>query len=176
MPHPTTIARIWLPRVFATHMEELKKVLAGRRVWIAWDESTDDRDWSVLVVLLGSGSQCFLVDFVKMVSTNHQTVAQAVVTALQVLDIPLTKVIASVSDSAAYCRKAADDVLAPLMANLVHVPCICHILALIGDDLASAVDGVVDRFVNMFQGLFTKQLARKRRLLAYLKEYLPPKV
>ncbi len=130
--------------MYAAHVVDLKRFFAGRRVWVAWDESTDDRDWSVLLVIVGSGARAFLVDVVKMISTNHQTVAQAVVGALQSLDIALINVFASTSDSAAYCRKAADEVLSPLMPNLVHVPCFCHLLALIGDDLASSVDVVVE--------------------------------
>ena len=39
-PHETTARKVWVPKAFAAHMDEIREVLRGRKVFVAFDDST----------------------------------------------------------------------------------------------------------------------------------------
>ena len=188
-PHETTVRKVWLPRVLEGHFAALRRLLANRAIWIGWDETTDSMDRSVMNVIVGCQQNVYLVDVRWVARVSHDVVASTVIEVLNNLQIKYGDVRATVSDSAAYCRKASTEVLCPLLKNAKHVPCLCHILALMGDDIAEACDNDMVRFANIFQvcylfglqsylrlrfqGLFTRQAGRRRRFMKWLRDCLP---
>ena len=71
----------------------------------------------------------YLVEVEFLNSTNHQTVAQAIIKTVQ----KYGSAFEDVSDNAAYCLKAFCDILKPLFPNAVHICCLPHILNLVGE-------------------------------------------
>lgn len=152
-PHMTTLRKIWMPRAFAGHLQDLARILAGQRIWIGFDETTDKRNWQVLQIMVGSKDEVFTIAVRKMTDVNNATVARQVVLAMARLNLTFNNVYAVVSDSASYCRKSVEETLLPLCAeDAVHVRCISHILALIADPFGSES---LQSFVSCFQGVIT---------------------
>ena len=83
-------------------------------------------------------------------------------------------VTAVVTDSAAYCKKAFNEVLSAVLPNAVHVLCLAHIANLAGDVFQKWGDfGRTATLVSMVKSAFYKKPGRKSRYLQYLAEYLP---
>ena len=63
--------------------------------------------------------------------------------------------------------------MAPIVQKAVHVPCICHVLSLVVEEIVDNLSEDMIRFIFMWLGLFTKQPSRRRRFNEYMKKYLP---
>jgi hypothetical protein len=163
----TTGRKVWLHRAYAEHCDTIITFLRGKLVYVSFDETLDDRGWSVLHVLVGTGTTSLLCAVDKMAVCNHATVAQRVVTALQLHQIPMANVLAYACDSASYCAKAVREVLMQLSPRAVHCPCTSHIFNLVAEALCD-VNPEVTRFVSLFQGLLAKQTGRRRRLREHM--------
>ncbi|XP_041480924.1 uncharacterized protein LOC121428390 [Lytechinus variegatus] len=175
LPKAETLRHLYIPRQFKIHLAALKEVVKGAKVSVIADETTDIRDHSILNVIVGVRGKYYLIDVCTMEACNHATLSQAVVKALTNMDIKFDDVIAIVTDSAAYCKKAAREVLTPLLPNSRHVPCLAHIINLGAEAFQHYPEfGRVDTFTKMMKSAFFKKPARKTRYLKYLKEYLPP--
>ena len=96
-----------VPRVFEAHFTALKNILKGQSVSLTAAETTDIRDHSIVnVIATAVRGRPYLIDIVKMHACNHSTFSQAIIQAAIGAGIPFEQVIAIVSDSAAYCKKA----------------------------------------------------------------------
>ena len=72
----------YLPPVNAKHFAVVKEKLEGKPVSVIIDETTDERDKSVMNVLVGQLDKLYLIDVVFMDACNQQTVAQATLRSL----------------------------------------------------------------------------------------------
>ena len=76
LPQASALRARYLPKVFEDHLQALKQALAGKEVFVVIDETTDDRDWAVVNILLDSGPNLFLVDVVKVDRMDNQDIGQ----------------------------------------------------------------------------------------------------
>ncbi|XP_072178106.1 uncharacterized protein [Diadema setosum] len=175
LPKAETLRNVYIPRQFEIHFEALKETVKDEKVSIIADETTDIRDCSILNVIAGVRGKYYLIDVCTMEACNHSTLSQAIIKALMNVGIKFDDVIAVVTDSAAYCKKAAREVLQPLFPKSIHVPCLAHIINLGAEAFQHHVEfGRVDTLVKMMKSAFYKKPARKSRYLKFLREYLPP--
>ena len=170
-------------------MAVLKRRVQQYTVSVIIDETTDDRDWQIVHLMLTVKGKSYLVEVAKVDTMNHEIAARLVVRTLRDFQIQDLDVHYLVSDSASYNGKAYLEILRPLYPNMVHCRCLCHILSLIGEVLQAISDPldrcesswfhslplvcIYFRLITMWTGLFTKKPAWRRRFLEYLGQYLP---
>ena len=107
------------------------------------------------------------VDFIEKV--NHTTISQLVVSTLNFYNIPFNNIIFLISDNAAYMKKAYNDILSPLIPQLLHNSCFAHIYNLVGETWQEFnAFGVVDFIVKRIKKSFVYSSARKRRWKEFL--------
>lgn len=164
--------RIHLPKLYEQHVETLKTLVADRAVTVIADETTDCRDRQVLNILVGTGEgKYYLIEVKFMTACNHSTLSQSVTKALTDMNIDFNNVFAFITDSAAYCKKAWHAVLKGLLPNAIHVPCLAHVLNLVGECWANNKQiSVVKEFTTWTKSVFFKKPGRKMRYLEYLKK------
>ena len=174
LPQGPTLRKLYIPRLYDEHVKALKKLVQGYPVQIIADETTDARDQSILNVVAGVRGCYYLIDVIKMEACNHATLSQAIIQAVTGIGIQFADVVAVVTDSAAYCKKAFREVLSPMFPNATHVLCLAHILNLAGDVFQKWSDfGHTATLVSMVKSAFFKKPGRKSRYIKYLAEYLP---
>ncbi|XP_072035551.1 uncharacterized protein [Amphiura filiformis] len=166
----STLRKYHLPKVYQTHHAKLLELIYEKKVFIAVDETTDERDNSVLNVIVGLEGKTYLLDTIFMTSCTAVDLAQAVTTSLTNNQIAYNDVIAFCTDNAPYC-KAAYRILQPLLPNCTHVLCLAHILNLVGETFQHWQDfSDVNTLVWTMKSVFNKKPHRKRRFIAYLRE------
>ena len=118
--------------------------------------------------------KAYLVDIVRLTeSANHQSMARCILQVLKDFNVEFDQVQAVATDSAAYNLKGWSEILAPILQQAIHVPCICHVLSLVAEEIVDNVSEDMIRFIFMWPGLFTKQPSRRRRFNEYMEKYLP---
>jgi len=121
IPSVNCVRQLHLPKLFALHFAALKTNLANQSVSIITDEITDCRDHSILNVIASIRGESFLIDVVTLGECNYQTLSQACIRAVTHVDIAFDDIVAFVTDSAAYCKKAHREVL----SNFLTVTMCC---------------------------------------------------
>ncbi|KAK6189098.1 hypothetical protein SNE40_005140 [Patella caerulea] len=175
LPQQSTLRQVYLPRLFSDHHASLVDKFVNKPIAIILDETTDVRDHSILNIMFSVYGEVYLVDCVTMGACNHSTVSQAVVKTVTDYGIEYNNVMAVVTDSAAYCKKAYKDVLSGLFPQSTHVPCLAHIINLVGEIFLHWPSfNDVHLMCSMMKSAFFKKPQRKRRFLEFLSEYLPP--
>ena len=151
----------------------MKATLHGQPVSITADETTDIRDHSILNVIATVRGQPYLIDVVKMDACNHSTFSKAIIQSVTGAGISFDDVIAIVSDSAAYWKKAYRDVLTVVFPKSTHILCLAHIVNLAAEVFHhhGAFKHTAD-LVAMIKSSLFKKPGRKSRYLAYLSEYI----
>jgi hypothetical protein len=131
---PTSVAlrHDYLPKLFEDHVNQLKEYFYGKRVSIIVDETTDCRARSVVNILFSYNGVTKLVHVDYLENVNNCTIGQLIIQILVQWGISFDLPQLVASDSAAYMKKCYRDVLKPLMPQLIHLPCLAHILNLIG--------------------------------------------
>jgi hypothetical protein len=132
IPQASTLRQIYLPKVFNKHQENLKLFFDSKPISIIMDETSDDCARSVVNTLFVFRTQTKLVSVDFLEQVNNSTIAQTLFSVLHFYNIPLNFPHLFLSDSAAYMKKSYRDVLKPIMPQLIHLPCLAHILNLIG--------------------------------------------
>ena len=122
IPSVNSTKELHLPKLFACHLA-LKAKFANKSISIIRDETTDCRDHSILNIIASIRGELFLINVVTLSECNHQTVSQASIRAVTHVDIEFEKIIAFVTNSAAYCKKANREVLSNIFNNSYHVLC-----------------------------------------------------
>ena len=132
IPQAPTLRQLYLPSVFEKHVKNLSSIFNSKPVCIIMDEFSDDCARSVVNTLFTyrENTKLVSVDFLQRV--NNTTIGQTLLPILHSYNISLNIPRLFFSDSAAYMKKCFRDVLKPVMPQLVHVPCLAHILNLIG--------------------------------------------
>jgi hypothetical protein len=96
------------------------------------DETTDDCSRSVVNTLFTfrENTKLVSVDFLKRV--NNSTMGGTLLTILTIYNISYSLPRLFLSDSASYIKKYYREVLKLIMPQLIHIPCLAHIINLIG--------------------------------------------
>ena len=174
LPKDKFLRSEYVPRLFEQHYLALKTLVAEGCISIVADETTDVRDHSILNVIAMVREKSFLIGVEKMSACNHATFSQAIIKCVTEVGIKYEQVIAIVSDSAAYCKKAFRDVLSAIFPNAIHVRCLAHIV-----NLASEVFRQHSYFqhtaelISWIKSSLFKKPGRKARFLKFLSDYIP---
>ena len=121
IPNVNCIRELHLPKLFAYHFAALKAKLANESINIKTDETTDCHN-HILNIIASIHGESFLIDVVTLSECNHHTESQACIRAVTHVDIEFERVIAFVTDSAAYYKKAHwREVLSNIFNNSYHV-------------------------------------------------------
>ena len=124
--------REYLPKLFENHINQLKEYFHSKRVSIIIDETTDSRARSVVNILFSYNGVTKLIHVDYLENVNNCTIGQLIIQILVRWEISFDMPQLIASDSASYMKKCYRDVLKPLMPQLIHLPCLAHILNLIG--------------------------------------------
>ena len=174
LPKVDQLRTTYVPRLFSMHFESLKQLLSGKKVSITADETTDIRDQSILNVIATVHGQAYLIGVKKMGACNHSTFSQAIIQAVTSAQIRFEDVMAIVSDSAAYCKKAYREVLSAVFAQSTHILCLAHIVNLAAEIFHHFPDFKhTSDLITMIKSSLFKKPGRKSRFLTYLGDYIP---
>ena len=132
IPKAPTLRQIYLPSVFEKHIISLKLLFDSKPISIIMDESLDSCARSVVntIFVYRNSTKLVSVDFLN--SVNNTIIGQTFFYVLTNYNIPFNKPVLFLSDSTAYMKKYYQDVLKPVIPQLIHLPCCAHILNLIG--------------------------------------------
>jgi hypothetical protein len=170
LPGEAQLRSTWVPKVFQEHQQALTALFAGQSVSIYADESTDNRDWSIMHIMIGFRNKSYLCEVARLEKADHKVISRKVVECLQQYSVPLDAVAHFVTDNASVCLTAftvchcvvpvdphcdlLQDILHGLLPQAIHVRCLCHILSLVGRD---AMEGLGDdclRLITTWNGLW----------------------
>ena len=132
IPKAPTLRQSYLPQVFNKHFGQLKLLFEMKPIAITMDETTDDCSRSVVNTLFQYHTHTKLVSVDFLTQANNSTIGRTLLKILSSYNIPFLLPHLFISDSAAYMKKCYNDILHPIMPQLIHVPCCAHILNLIG--------------------------------------------
>jgi hypothetical protein len=132
IPKAPTLRQLYLPQVFNKHFGQLKLLFEMKPIAITMDETTDDCSRSVVNTLFQYRTHTKLVSVDFLTQVNNSTIGRTLLKILSSYNIPFLLPRLFISDSAAYMKKCYNDILHPIMPQLIHVPCCAHILNLIG--------------------------------------------
>ena len=105
-----------------------------------------------------------LVDVVRLTEpANHQSMGRCILQVMKHLNLEFDQVQAVATNSAALNKKGWNEILAPILQKAIHVPCMCHVLRLVADEIVDNVSEDMVRFIFMWPGFFTKQPSRRKR-------------
>lgn len=128
---------------------------------IILDETTDNANRVVLDILfkIPSHEKPVLVQTCMLdVSINHRSLAQCVVEAVGKYQIPLTRGVADAldGDGASYLRKAYNDILQPLIPDLMNIWCLSHDLNLVGEKWRDHPNNsLLKRYLSLMNSIFS---------------------
>uniref|UniRef100_H3B847 DUF659 domain-containing protein n=1 Tax=Latimeria chalumnae TaxID=7897 RepID=H3B847_LATCH len=174
LPSANKLRQDYLPKIFATHFEEIKSLFNSCESFaIISDESTDEQDNYVLHVLFDFISDkaedvqtgkltTVLADCVYLDAVNYTTVSQAIIKTISKYRADFDKVSAFISDNATYMTKSFKSVLQGLMPNAVHIICNAYIISLVSE-LWRCKFGKVDKLVSYIKKIFKHCPSRKLR-------------
>ena len=132
IPQAPTLCQIYLSNVFDKHFSLLQNYFNQKPVAIIMDETTDDCSRSVVNTLFSFRQNTKLVSVDFLDHVNNSTMGVTLLTILTNYNIPYSLPRLFLSDSAAYMKKCYREVLKPIMSQLIHMPCLAHIINLIG--------------------------------------------
>ena len=104
-----------------------------------------------------------------MDACNHSTFSQAMIKTVSEAGINFNHVISIVTDNAAYCKKAYQDVPSALYPNSLHVLCIAHVVNLVSEVFHHKY---TSNLISMIKSSLCKKPGRKSRFLKFLGEYI----
>uniref|UniRef100_H3A8A2 HAT C-terminal dimerisation domain-containing protein n=1 Tax=Latimeria chalumnae TaxID=7897 RepID=H3A8A2_LATCH len=166
LPSANKLRQDYLPKIFATHFEDIKSLLNSCESFaIISDESTDEQDSYVLHVLFAEDVQTgklttILADCVYLDAVNYTTVSQAIIKTISKYGADFDKVSAFISDNATYMTKSVKSVLQGVMPNAVHITCNAHIISLVSE-LWRCNFSKVDKLVSYIKKIFKHCPSRK---------------
>ncbi|RHZ81937.1 hypothetical protein Glove_116g6 [Diversispora epigaea] len=165
-----TLCQIYLFRVFNKHLESLKTIFDLKPISIIMDETSDNCARSVVNTLFVFHTHIKLVSVNFLEQVNNSTIGQTLLPILTFYNIPLNLSCLFLSDSAAYMKKCYRNVLKPIILQLIHLPCIAHILNLIGETWRDFSQfSLLKTFLAKIKDSFVKSPARKARYITHLR-------
>jgi hypothetical protein len=176
IPQANWLREHYVPKVYGKQQVELFSKLAGRKVAIIADETSDVAGRYVVNILLQpldafhpDDCKAVLVNTEFLAAVSSVSIAQVIIRTLTNANIDFNNVLALVSDNAAYMKKCFTDGLLGLLPNAVHITCWAHILSLVGEEFRSAFE-LTDNFVGSMKAIFSKAPGRRARYLSHLRD------
>ena len=172
IPKASTLREIYVPKLYEKRRADVKLSLAGHRIAVIVDETTDSCQRYTLNVIAvdldqeHTPAKLIATSYIDKVS--HATVAQEITCALHGMDIDFNNVLAVVSDNAAYMKKCYSDILSSLFPNSVHVTCWAHTLHLAVEAFRHQLPSA-DAVVASGKSIFAHAPSRRQRWLQHLK-------
>ncbi|GBB89089.1 hypothetical protein RclHR1_15760005 [Rhizophagus clarus] len=149
--------------------EDLKDFFREKTVSIIVDETTDSRARSVVNILFSYRNNTRLVAVDYLDNVNNVTIGQLIIRTLIEWSIPFSFPRLLASDSAAYMKKSYRELLKPIMPQLLHSPCLAHILNLISLAWTSIPHfDLVKTLLANIKKTFVLTKARRARYLLFL--------
>lgn len=168
LPAPSHLRSDYLPELFPQYVEDIKRAVEGKAVYVLLDETTDACGRCVLAILLQPvGRPPLAADIVFIDRVNFNTVSQAVISCLNSYNINFSDVWAFVTDSASYMKKAFNTMLHGLFPNSIHVTCLAHLLNLVLQVFPDTFEDL-NRVCALVKRVFCKAPQRRQELRAYM--------
>jgi len=178
IPRSHQLQEAYLPDVYAAEKEKLTNMLCGKNICVIFDEMSDHEGRFVLNILFSPMEKdetgqilSYLADTVFLEKTNHSTVSQAVLKAIQDYGIDFENVVSFDTDNASYMKTAYNTVFKSLFPNAIHVTCLAHIQNLIGESFRKPFK-LLNSFMKKMTHMFFHAGARNARYLAYMKSHV----
>ena len=124
--------------IYDNHQQHIKQILTKKCLALIVDETTDASSRSVLNIIAlilepvpeGSpGSKPLLINTIVLEACNSTTVGQAILTTIIEYGISYNNIRLLMTDNARYMKKCSQEVLSPVLPNMVHGTCWAHILS-----------------------------------------------
>lgn len=176
IPKASTLRELYVTRVFKKQQANIISKLAGQKVVIIADETTDIVGRYAVNVLIQplnafkpDESSAMLVNTDFLTEVNNVSIAQLIIHTLTEVNVHFNDVVAFVTDNAAYMKKCFRDNLRGLLPNAVHVTCWAHILSLVGEEFREALR-LCDMLAASIKAIFSKAPGRRARYLHHLRQ------
>src|SRR5260363_339948 len=172
IPQASTLRQVYLPDIFDDHILKLKDLFKEKSISIIMDETTDDCGRKVVNTLFTYRANVKLVSVDFLVEVNNTTIGQVLVNILAFYNISFGTPRLFLSDSASYMKKCYQNVLKPLMPQLIHNPCLAHIINLISETWFNFFHfSVIKKFLFDIKAIFVTSPARRSRYVTFLKNH-----
>jgi len=168
----STLREKYLPMIFERRMENIRKAIKDKKVWIGIDETIDAMKRNVANVIIGTldtdlnteekGFFLVMVKFWDQV--NSTTVFQTVLEALNTVylhGIPYNDILLFLTDAAPYMIKSGKFIQG-LCPKIIHVTCAAHGLHRIAEEIRLCYPKI-DKLISSTKQVFKKAPSRINR-------------
>jgi len=154
IPVESTLRNGYIDDCYTEKMNEIKKLINGKKIWISMDETTDIEGRYIVNTIIGILShdgpgEIFLINVEELDKTNHSTICKAFDRSLFLIwpeGLHYNDVLLFLTDAAPYMKKATRH-LQVFYTKMVHVTCLAHALHRVAEDIRSHFP-VVDDLVQ----------------------------
>ena len=158
-PSETLLRRKCVPILYDECIEKMKKIAAGKYLWVSIDETTDSEQRCIanfVFGVLGEPDRCYLFASQPLDVTNSNTIGSFFDATINDLGVDKKNILLVITDAAPYmvCAMKALKVLYPKM---VHVTCLAHGIHRVADFIRNQFKDVNDLISNV------KRIFRKVR-------------
>lgn len=179
IPDESTLRKNYLPKLYNDKMNEIKKIVDNKKIWVSVDETSDTKLRCIANVLVGvlddETQKSHLINCVELEKVNSKTIGQLVKNSLEILQVRPENVLLFVTDAARYMGKAYKKELKGLFTKMIHVTCLAHGLHRVCDFIRLQFTDVDDLIANV-KNIYKKS---PKRILNFKKVApnlsLPPK-
>lgn len=166
VPDHSTLRKTYLKKLYDETIENIRRSISEDNIWVSIDETTDAKGQYVVNTVIGSLNQSketkpYLLSSEIVEKTNHATIAQAFVNAMQLLwpeAVKHERVLLFVTDAASYMQKAANG-LSVLFPKMVHVTCVAHGLHRVCEEIRNIFPDV-NSLISNAKKIFLKAPSR----------------
>ena len=157
-PVESTLRLGYVDQCYFDTVNEIKKKVNGKKIWISMDETTDVEGRYIVSTIIGtllhdSPGEIFLLNIDELEKANHSTICKALDKSLLLLwpgGIQFDDVLLFVTDAAPYMTKAART-LQSFYTKMVHLTCVAHGLHRVAEEIRSQFGNVDDLVANVKQ-------------------------
>ena len=167
----------YIDDVYKVEKEKLVKLIPKKKIFIIFDETSDDfgrKLCNVLFGLAGINNQgtltCYLTKtFIEQKSLDYQRAGQLVMKSILEYRVDFEDVIGFCSDNVSYMYKCYEEMVKPYFPNCIHLSCNAHIMNLVSK-------AFLEKFTNAkwwsknFPEYFSHSGNRKARYVDFLEE------
>lgn len=175
MPSETTL-RTYLSSEGKADIIKTIELCRNQDVILIIDETQDFKTRKIINVLVSPAmSRQFRLILTEFASRcNAETIVQSTIKALQLIEVPLSQLVAFITDSAPYML-AAGRTLSQINSRCMHSTCWAHIVHLVSDEIRQSMK-VTDRFIAKLKASLIKSATRQQELLDKLEKCGFPRV
>lgn len=153
----TTLRIKCVPDLYTENIDRMKRIAAGKYLWVSIDETTDVEQRYVANLtfgILGESDRSYLFASKVLDATNSNTIASFFDQSMNELNIDKNKVLLVVTDAAPYMVKAMKS-LNVLYPKMIHVTCLAHGLHRVADFIRTKFSDVND-LISSVKKIFRK--------------------